>query len=180
MITIKIDELEFYDDKTNTFIHYPARSVDFEYSLKAVALWEGKWKEPFLSIEFREDDIRLPDFYRCMATDPTLPLEYITDKVSLELANYIGDSQTATTFSSQNESKPQGRGKQYTSEEIYALMFMNSVPLEMENRNLHRLLVVLRVISVYTNPPKKMSQQEIFRQNQRLNEERKKKYNTKG
>ena len=71
-------------------------------------------------------------------------------------------------------------GKIYTAEEIYGLMFMSQIPLEIENRNLNRLLIVLRVISDYNQPKKKMDTHDIYQQNRKLNEERKKQLGTKG
>ena len=59
-------------------------------------------------------------------------------------------------------------------------MFMNQIPIEFENRNLNRLLVVLRVISNYNQPKEKMSHDDVINQNRQLNEERKRKYGTKG
>lgn len=70
--------------------------------------------------------------------------------------------------------------KIYTAEEIYGLMFMSQIPLEFENRNLNRLLIVLRVISDYNQPKKKMDTHDIYQQNRKLNEERKKQLGTKG
>ena len=107
------------------------------------------------------------------------PLEYY-EGVAQILSAYISDTPTATTFNSQNESNLGGPSKIYTSEEIYAMMFMNGVPLEYEHRNLNKLLVVLRVISVYSSPKEKMPQREVIKQNTDLNEQRKKMYNTRG
>lgn len=179
MITIEIDGIEYYDDTLNQFRSFPAKTVTFEYSLFVIAKWESKWKIPFLTAKFKGADPRLIDFYLIMSKDRSLTPEYINENVANTLSKYINDSQTATTFTAQNDNNSRST-KVYTSEEIYALMFMNHVPLEFEHRNLNRLLAVLRIISIYTNPPKKMTRQEVMSQNAQLNAQRKKEYNTRG
>lgn len=124
----------------------------------------------------------LRDFFHMMAKDP-VDIKFLTAKVMEELSNYIGSTQTATTFSKPNTNQNENTfntGKIYTAEEIYGLMFMNQIPIEFEDRNLNRLLVVLRVISNYNQPKEKMSQDDVINQNRKLNEERKRKYGTKG
>ncbi len=59
-------------------------------------------------------------------------------------------------------------------------MFMENIPIEFETRNLNRLLTIIRVISSYREKPKKMSREEIHKQNAKLNAERKKQLQSKG
>lgn len=179
MITIRFTDTEYYNEETNEFINLESKTVDFEYSLLAVAKWEAKYKLPFLNTRLDTLDAKLIDFYLFMSNDPTLTEDYINESTATLLSRYISDSQTATTFHSQNDDKSKS-SKIYTSEELYALMFMNGVPLEFENRNLNRLLTTLRIISAYNAPPKKMSKEDILRQNRELNAQRRKQYNTRG
>lgn len=179
MITIQFKETELYDSETNTFEVLPAKVVSFEYSLKAIYEWEARWRIPFLSTEMRANDVRLLDFYSCMAVGEKLILNYITPPIMKILNDYIKDEPTATNFS-QNGNTNNRSGKVYTAEEIYALMSMQRVPIEFEDRNINRLLIILRIISVYSTPPKKMTQRETMEQNMSLNERRKQKYNTRG
>lgn len=180
MITINLGTNEYYDDDINQFIYEDLGTVSFEYSLKALYLWEGKWKKPFL--KGKRTDEELIDFYVTMALEPIEPRQ-ISYEVAEKLAEYISDVETATTFTSnvvgQNGYKTP-TAKIYTAEELYALMISAGVPLEWENRNLNRLLVILRVIAAHNNPPKKMSKQDILRQNAQLNAQRKAQMNTKG
>lgn len=153
--------------------------VRFEYSLKVLYDWESKWKKPFLKGELTE--IELVDFYLMMALDPIDP-EFMTYDVMSELAKYIEDSHTATTFSNQGEPGQNGvnKPKFYTAEELYAQMFTANIPLEFENRNLNRLFIILKIMSTYNSPPKKMSKQEVLKQNRDLNAQRKAQLKTKG
>lgn len=181
MITIEFKPQELYNEETSEFITTSKKEVTFEYSLASVAKWESKWKRPFLNSELRTDDLSTLDFFTMMAIDEELMLEELTDDICSKLINYINDPQTATTFSMHSINSESSSAKVYTSEEIYAIMFLNGVPIELENINLRRLLVILKIISIYNNPDqKKMSKQEIISQNRKLNEERKKQYNTRG
>lgn len=178
MYTIQFDKIETYDD-INGFGILEGKTANFEYSLLAVSKWEAKWGVPYLSTEFKADDKRLLDLYKYMS-DTDLDDEYFTKPVMIELSEYINSSQTATRFYSQNGNKNQKSGKVYTAEEIYALMFMNHIPIAFENRNLNNLLIILKIISLYSEPPEKMSKHEVLRQNANLNEQRRKMYNTRG
>ena len=180
MISIYIPEREYYDDDTNTFYVTQGRVVNFEYCLLAISKWESKWKIPFLSSNINATDPKLLDFYIMMSDDPTLIPQELTKDVIMKLKDYMEDTHTATTFN--DNGHPSGsRSKTYTSEEFYALMAMNGVPIEFEKRHLSNLLAILRIISIYNDPnPKKMSKTEVMSQNAKLNELRKKQYGTKG
>ncbi|MCU7525655.1 MAG: hypothetical protein HF308_14350 [Ignavibacteria bacterium] len=181
LITINLGTLEYFDESTNQFITEDGGIVRFEYTLKTVYDWEFKWRKPFLKGELTEEESI--DFYKMMALDPVNE-GFLTGETAKLLADYIKDSSTATVFSAgpegQNGYQGPSKGKIYTSEEIYALMFSAGVPLEFENRNLNRLMVILRIISTYNNPPKQMSQQDILRQNASINAQRRAMLNTKG
>lgn len=179
MITIDLGTREYYDDLENKFVYEDGGSVRFEYSLKALYEWEAKWLKSFLKGDLTNEE--LIDFYMTMALDP-IEKRFINEDVKDQLYEYIKESHSATTFSShegQNGNKTLN-GKILTSEELYALMIMAGVPIEFENRNLNRLLIVLRVISAYNAPPKKMDKSDIYKQNAQLNAARKKQYQTKG
>lgn len=180
MITVYIDQIEYYDEDTNEFKLFSSKTVNFEYSLKAVAQWEEKWKVPFLSTKMNKLDERLIDLYKYMSEEKNLDSEYITEELASKLSQYISDPRTATTFSSQNGNKTSEKGKVYTSDELYALMFMNQVPIEFENRNLNTLLLILKIISIYNSPPKKMSSSDVKRQNTEINAARRLEHNTRG
>lgn len=180
MITLEIGGEEYYDSATSSFIYDERIPVRFEYSLKVIYDWEFKWRKPFLKGELTERE--LIDFYMTMAIDP-IEEKHLTEDIQLALVDYIQDSSTATTFStpkSETVSAGKPKAKIYTSEELYALMFSAGVPIDFENRNLNRLLVILRIIGSYNSPPKKMSKQDVVRQNADLNRQRKAQLNTRG
>jgi hypothetical protein len=181
MISIDLGTIEYFDDTKNEFSYDAGGIVRFEYTLKVVYDWESRWRKPFLKGGLT--DRELIDFYMMMALDP-IKEHFLTMDVQKILAEYIADQNTATTFSAgpegQNGNAGFTRGKAYTAEELYALMFQAQIPLEFENRNLNRLLTILRIIASYNSPPKKMSQQDILRQNAALNAQRKAQLKTRG
>lgn len=181
MITLDLGDVEEYDHVNNEFKYYEGGIVRFEYSLKALYEWEGIWCKPFLSPNVKLNNEEVIDFYIKMALDP-IDRRFITNEVSYQLAKYIADSNTATRFnepaSTGGKSRPSG--KVHTSEEIYALMAQANIPFEWENRNLNRLLVMLRIISTQNSPSKKMSKQDVMKQNANINAQRKARLNTKG
>lgn len=181
MITIDLGEIEEYDDKTNEFRYPKGGIVRFEHTLKIMYDWESKWQKPFLKGVYTEQEI--VDYYMMMALDP-IDVRFLNVEVMKILAEYIKTTDTATTFTSFQDSQegktPANTSKIYTSEEIYALMFSAGVDMEFENRNLNRLLIVLRIIGTHNNPPKKMSKQDILKQNSSLNAQRKAQMKTKG
>jgi len=181
VITIDLGSVEYYDEHSNQFIEDKGGIVRFEYSLKALYDWEGKWKKPFFKGNLTDDETL--DFYKMMALDPVED-RFLTVEVQKVLADYIADDHTATTFSSnqngQNGNQTSSKGKYQTSEEIYAMMFQAQIPLEFENRHLGRLMVMLRIISTHNSPPKKMTKNDIYRSNAELNKQRKARMNTRG
>jgi hypothetical protein len=180
MIAIDLGTIEYYDDINNEFVYDKGGIVRFEYSLKVIYDWEGKWKKPFLKGGLTDEEQM--DFYRTMALDP-VEERFITIEVGNVLAQYIKEAHTATTFTSHDEEqtgKGMPSGKIYTAEEFYAMMFSAGVDMEFENRNLNRLMTILRIISLKNEPPKKMNRQDIMRQNAELNRQRREQLKTKG
>lgn len=181
MISIDLGTIEYYDDDNNQFVYDNGGIVRFEYSLKVVYEWENKYRKSFLKGELTEQE--MIDFCMMMALDP-MEEKFLTADTIKILAEFIKDTKTATVFSSaqnnQNNNDLTKKGKLYTAEEIYAIMFQSGIPIEFENRNLNSLFVILKIIGHHNNPPKKMSQQDILRQNAKLNAERKAKMKTKG
>lgn len=178
MITIDLGNLEYFDNEANEFVYEQGGIIRFEYSLKAIYEWESRWKKPFLKGELTYGE--MIDIYKCMALDE-FDIKFLNDNVSKILSDYISDTNTATSFSeTPSNGSASVKGKIHTSEEIYAMMFSASIPLEFENRNLNRLLTIIRVISIQNNPPKKMNKQDVLKQNSNLNKQRRSQMNTTG
>lgn len=183
MIELHIDGVELYDNERNEFIVASKGGVfQFEHSLLAMSKWESKWKRPFLNvISDKKNPIPLEllkSYLAFMCLDETFTPSMLTDEATVELVKYIGDSNTATTISSNGDSN--GKSNIITTEVLYAMMAEGGVPFSCENWNFNRLQMLLTVMAHRANPPKKMSRSELLAQNRRLNAERRNKYKSKG
>jgi hypothetical protein len=178
MLVIDLGTLEYYDSEKSEFAYESGGKVRFEYSLKAVYEWEGRWKKPFLKGELTY--FELIDFYKLMALDD-FDIKFLNEEVIRSISEYIQNTNTATKFTDTNSSGAKVvSNKVHTSEEIYAMMFSAGIDLDFENRNLNRLLTILKIISVQNNPPKKMSKEEVLKQNRDYNRQRKEQMKSKG
>ena len=183
MLIVDLGVLEFFDDEKQEFIYKDGGIAKFEYSLKAIYEWEGKWKKPFLVKDTSQHtNEQMLDLYRTMALTE-VPEEFWSNDVYQKINDYIADSQTATIFSNVNGSQngnTSRSAKINTSEEIYAMMFESGIDISFEERNLNRLLTMLKIIANRQTPPKKMSSQDVMRQNAMLNAKRKAQMKSKG
>ena len=76
-----------------------------------------------------------------------------------------------------------GRNSEFiTSELIYYWMVAMNIPFECQKWHLNRLLTLIRICEIKNNPKgqPKMSANEIRQYNDKLNEERRRRYNSKG
>lgn len=177
MLELNIPSLEFYDEAANEFIYVEGGLYRFEHSLKAISLWEAKYKTPFLHYERTDDELK--DYFQCMSVDRVIPRILLTQSVSQEISEYMADTQTATTITDTQSKKSSKRI--ITSEVLYAMMAMSQVPFDCDKWHINRLLMVLQIIGIESNPNKpKMSKRDIMSRNKALNEARRKQFNTKG
>jgi len=173
MLKITTKPKEFYDESSNEFIYIEGEIYTFEHSLKTVFEWEGIYKKPFLSRTPHSDDEML--HYIKIMCNEDIDIDNLSEDNLKEISDYINSPQTATRIKSTG-----GRtGGTVTAEVVYAMMVDAEVPFSCDTWNLDRLLTLLTVISSRRNP-KKMSQDEIYRQNDEINAMRRAKYNTKG
>lgn len=121
------------------------------------------------------------DYVRCMTLTQNVPDEVyrcLTDDNIRKIYEYIDAPMTATWF---NDDKTKGTSReQTTSELIYYWMIALNIPPEYQKWHLNRLLTLIRVCEIKTQPPKKMSKGELMRRNSAINAARLKKYNTTG
>lgn len=179
MLTITIPSRDFYDERTNTFMTIKGATLTLEHSLVSVSKWESKWHKPFMS---KVDKTReeLIDYVRCMTVSQNINpdvYQLLTNDNIEAINNYINDSKTATTFSSEPKS---GGNEIITSEIIYYWMIALQIPVEFQKWHLNRLLTLIRVCNVKNAPAKKRSQRDIINSHRAINEANKKRFHTKG
>lgn len=180
MLTIIIPEWEDYNDETMEFTKHKAQKLVLEHSLVSISKWESTWRKPFLG----NDDKTVPetlDYIRCMTlTQNVNPWVYtrITNDLLDKIQVYINTEQTATTF---NDKQKRGSKKIMTSEVIYFMIASHGLSMECQKWHLSRLMTLIRIAAIKNNPNKtKTNRRDIIENNQRLNKERREKYNSKG
>lgn len=180
MLKLVVDATEYFDEETNTFSNQGGFELELEHSLVSLSKWESITNKPFLSKEGRTNEEILL-YVECMILDPIFP-PGVTSRLSQKeidaVRDYIASSQSATTFGEMPEVK--GPIETITSELIYYWMVAFNIPFEAELWHLNRLFSLIRICNKKNAPPKKMTRAELHARNQRLNEERKKRFNTRG
>ena len=56
--------MEYFDEKTNTFLTIPGGTIRLEHSLVAISKWEAKWKKPFLGKDDKTKE-EILDYIKC-------------------------------------------------------------------------------------------------------------------
>lgn len=157
-----------------------------EHSLVSISKWESVFKRPFLIEQtFSPEEIMF--YYDCMIvegdTDITQAILRLgaSDpdqivKMTTIMDNYINDDRTATTVSSSGSSN----NMIFTSEVLYAMIAVTGLDISAENWHISRLFMALAVIADLKSEKKPMPQSEIIDMQAKLNEERRRKYQSKG
>ena len=175
---------EWWDSIQNLFVSTNETQLIMEHSLISVSKWEAKHKRSYFSSKQMTME-ELLDYYRCMTINTVDPMVYasMTRAMIKEIDDYIADPQTATTFNERGLKEGQSRGfrNRITSEVIYAMMIELGIPLECEKWHLNRLMTLIRVCQTRQNGNgKKMSKNDILRQNHALNQARRARSGSRG
>lgn len=179
MLQITIPGQELFDEQRMEFIQTKPTALNLEHSLLSISKWESKWHRPFLGKDPKTTEQSI-DYVRCMTLDKNVdPAVYlaIPSAVMRSIREYIDDPMTATTFNSAG-SKP--NREIVTSELLYYYMTALDIPFECQKWHLNRLLTLIRVCSIKSQPPKKMSKREVMSRNRSLNAARRARSGSKG
>jgi len=179
MLKLIIPAIEHYDEVRNEFINTKEKVLQLEHSLVSLSKWESKWCKPFLSKEEKTFDESI-DYIRCMTITQNIDYDdyySITNVQIKEVIKYIESPMTATIFT--KDKRPPNR-EVITAEIIYYWMVALNIPFECQKWHLNRLLTLINVCNIKSNPPKKMSRKELMHRNAALNAARKQSLNTKG
>lgn len=180
MLTIHIPAYEGWDERNQEFITVREQTIQLEHSLISLSKWEAKWVKPFLSKNDKTND-ELLDYIKCMTiTQNVKPEVYLglTDDIFKTIKDYIAAPMTATWFT---DTKPSAsNGKQITSELIYYWMISLNIPFECQKWHLNRLLTLIKVCNIESQPPKKYGKREAMSKQAALNASRRAQLNSKG
>lgn len=179
MLEILVPGKEFFDEDTEEFKSSKPTKLLLEHSLISLSKWESKWQKPFLSSEKTNEEVI--DYIRCMTlTQNVDPLTYtsLSSENINKVVEYIESPMTATTIKSR---KGRGPNNEFiTSELVYCWMVLLNIPFECQKWHLNRLMTLIEVVSIKSQPQKKMSKREILSNNRELNAARRAKYHSKG
>ena len=176
---------EDWDPVGNKFL--PGNPKDttlmLEHSLLSISKWEAKYHKPYLSDKPKTDEETL-DYIKFMTISN--PNKEINDAIYRhlsyanlkEIGDYISDSMTATTFHRRDQKR--GRREVVTSELIYYWMIAFGIPFECQRWHLNRLMTLIEVAGIKSQPPKKMSKKDTMAQNRSLNAARRAKNHSRG
>lgn len=180
MLELHIESQELYDEEKEEFLMSPAANLKLEHSLVAIAKWESKYKKSFLHTENKTPDEML-DYIKMMTITPNVKDEVylgLTSDQIMEIKKYMDDPMTATRFT--KKAGGGGGGRIITNELIYCWMAQLRIPYSCEKWHIARLLTLINVCSLENQPPKKMDQKSILRQNAAVNQARRAKMKSKG
>ena len=179
-IHVHIPARELYDPVGERFVTVKETDIVLEHSLISIAKWESKWHKAYLSTTEKTQEEVL-DYLRCMCLTKTADpsVFYALDaKTVKEIADYINNPMTATTIRRTDQRK---NHKIITNEVIYSWMVNYGIPFDpCEKWHLNRLLMLVEVLSVENQPPKKMATKDMLNQRAALNAQRRAKYKTRG
>ena len=179
MLELVVPSRTFFKESTSEFIEFNEVKLKLEHSLISLSKWESKLKKPFLS-DKRKSKKEMFYYIECMSLNSDIdPMVFqtIPDELYKTITDYIDDPMTATTINDLNNTTSHDV---ITAEIIYYWMIECGIPFECQKWHLNRLITLIRVCSIKKGPQKKMSKREIFEQNRKLNEARRKKANSKG
>lgn len=179
MLKIVVPETELFDQSKNEFITLKQQTLMLEHSLVSISKWESKWKVPYLYNDKKtlEQDI---DYIRCMTiTQNVNPMLYkfLTRDIWEQIYEYINDPMTASNVP---DKKSPGVKTKITAETIRYWMIMFNIPVEYEKWHINQLLALIKYCEWKQSDPEKLTPNELYARNSRLNAERKMKLHTKG
>lgn len=180
MLRVTIPATELWDEVKEEFINVKEQTLQLEHSLVSLSKWESKWHKPFISKDTKTEEETI-DYIKCMTitqnVDPKV-YDFIPSNILDEIKEYIDDKRTATWFAEDKGGK--SNSEQITSELIYYWMIAQNIPFECEKWHLNRLLTLIKVCNIKSQPTKKMSEKALMSRNAALNAARRKQLNTRG
>lgn len=160
----------------NEVIQCPGYTLKIEHSLDAISKWESKYKKPYLE----QKQLTVDEFLYyvdCMILNkdelPDNVCDYLTKENGEQIQQFIEDVPSATVIKRNMDSKTKKRFT--TSELIYAYMAQARIPFTADKWNIYRLLKVLEIISIDSQPPKKVPRSQTLNKYRAMNKARRRK-----
>lgn len=181
MLKITIPEGELFNEETQEFITCKEQTIQLEHSLVSLSKWESKWHKSFLEHIKELTPEESTDYVRCMTITQNVDQNvymFLSNDNMKEINDYINNPMTATTFNEEKTSS--GKKEIITSEVLYYDMIALNIPFECQKWHLNRLMTLIKVCDIKSQPPKKMGRKATINQYAALNAARRKRLNSKG
>jgi hypothetical protein len=179
VLKITIPSVLLFNEANQTFKESKAVTLQLEHSLVSISKWESVWRKPFLTKE-KKTRAETLDYIKAMTITQNIdPSVYnnMPQSVIDRIVEYIETPRTATFV-------PENKGKisrePITSELIYYWMITFNVPFECQTWHLDRLLTLIKVINLKSQPKKKGATRDLMSRNAALNAKRKAELKTTG
>lgn len=177
MLKVTIPAQSRWDDNKEEFVETKKFTFEIEHSLLSLSEWEAKYKRPFLDQNQPKTASEMLDYIHMMCLDKTIEIKdlvNLTPENVREIKEYIDEKRTATTLSKEQLGKPSR--EIITSELIYCWMVQQQIPFEVEKWHLSRILMLINVVSIKNQPPKKSSPIDTMKNHAALNKARRASY----
>jgi hypothetical protein len=182
MLTIRLEEQEFFNSEEEIFLYTKPTTIRMEHSLISLSKWEANWEKSYLSSASQLNGLRMTrdeelDYIQCMiigGDTETYILETLRQQHHKTINDYINKPYTATKIHRVGPQQSPPR-QTITSEIIYFWMINYGIPFDPTERwHLNRLLMLIDVCNVKTSSGKegKLSNREALQHMNRLNKAR--------
>lgn len=179
MHRLVIKPVEVFNNSTQSFDMTKGATLTLEHSLVSLSKWEAKWRVPFLS-DTEKTREQVLDYIMCMNMTQNVDPEVLLGLTSEDLEGiqkYIAEPMTATTI---KDTTRGGAKEVVTAEIIYYWMVHYQIPIEFQKWHLNRLLTLISVCHIKSQPPKKVSKAEATANRLKLNADRRAKLGSRG
>lgn len=171
---------EYWDEENEVFIPPKVKILQLEHSLVSLSKWESKWHKAFLAQREKTSE-EILDYIKCMTLTRNVDQEvynHVTKENVKQIIDYIYNPMTATHMRDDENGKKSR--DVVTSELIYYWMIALNVPVEFEKWHLNRLMTLIKVCKIKSEPEKNRPRGDVIRDYAALNEARRKELNSKG
>lgn len=183
MLQLNVIVKDSFDETTSSFV-MDTHTLQLEHSLVSLSKWESKYEKPFLATE-KKLESEIADYIRMMDLSPETPpevFEHLTAEHYAAINEHINAKRTATWFN--RLSKPKPNRQIVTSELIYYWITSYEIPWVVETWHLNRLFTLIEVFNEERGSKEKKTNRtsgsSIADERRRLNEARRKEFNTTG
>lgn len=162
-LPLRVKGKEVFNYVTEEFFQVPTQDIELEHCLLAISRWESKWKKSFVETFGGKNKTPIQEVYsyiQFMSLDENVDKNFVyclEPKQTEQIIKYMTEEQTATTITHGGPTPPKSN-EILTSELIY--YYMSQVPLPFkvcERWHFSRLLKILEIASIKSQPDKKMN-----------------------